>query len=256
MSATEPIRSVSLLPLSLENQDVVANPFHPSFLANLAGMTILRFDTWLKTGPNANSPRSWSSRVLPSGNQASRGGVALEYQIALCNILGASPWFYLPAAANASDSYLSGFADLVLATLDPSLKVYIEYAHGVGYTQWSKANAIPVYNLWAAKFAAAGQSARLVHTHSSPYTSQIISHWGSDIHYLHAIAIPATVEGPFGEFNFPLQNPTLTVDDVLALQRRAVLDAEVTLLQQVQWITAAGLKTMAYGGTVGTRAAR
>lgn len=256
MDAGNPIRNVSLLPIELESQDLSVNPFHPAFLASLAGMTIIRFESWLKTDVGNNAARSWFSRVKPSDRQTTQGGVAIEYQIQLCNILQASPWFYLPAAANATDNYLSNFADLLTTTLEPSLSVYYEYAHGVGYLSWSKTNAIAVQNVWNARFDAMNQSSRLVHVHSSPYTSDIISHWGSDIHRLQAIAIPASVEALFGDYAFPLKYPTLTVDEALSMYRQAVLDAEASMNYQIQRIRSKGLKAMAYAGQVGTRAAK
>ncbi len=54
-------------------------------------------------------------------------GVAIEYMIALSNILGASPWFGLPKADSLSDDYLTKFATTVHDQLDPNLVVYIEY---------------------------------------------------------------------------------------------------------------------------------
>lgn len=130
---SNPARDFTMLLLDHEADDLSANPFHPTFLAKLAGATIIRFDSWLKTEAGNNAARSWADRVKPADNQTTKGGIALEYQLLLCNILQAAPWFYLPHAANASDPYLIGFADLVISTLNPDLPIYYEFAHGLGY---------------------------------------------------------------------------------------------------------------------------
>ena len=54
-NATNPLRNFSLIPVELLAQNLTANPFHPDFLAQVNGSTVLRFDTWLKTDNAGNN---------------------------------------------------------------------------------------------------------------------------------------------------------------------------------------------------------
>jgi hypothetical protein len=47
----------------------------------------------------------------------------------LANAVGASPWFCMPHFA--SDDYIRNFAQLVLSSLRPDVKVYVEYSNEV-----------------------------------------------------------------------------------------------------------------------------
>jgi hypothetical protein len=132
-NTTNPLRNFSILPVELLSQNVTQNPFHPDFLAAMAGVTVVRFDLWLKTDNGNAAVRSWDSRVRPEDMQVGPTGVAVEYMIALCNAVHAVPWLLLPQASGPTDPYLNGFANMILANLDPSLDVIIEYDHGLGY---------------------------------------------------------------------------------------------------------------------------
>jgi hypothetical protein len=81
------------------------------------------------------APRSWATRVKPEDLQSGLQGVAIEYIIALCNQVRAVPWLPLPRAVDANDSYLRGIANLLVTTLDPSLNVIFEFAHGLLFGQ-------------------------------------------------------------------------------------------------------------------------
>lgn len=131
-NASNPVHNITLFPSELMGQPFPEYPFHPEFVAELRGAAILRFSGWLRVDSNdynsLNQPRDWSKRTTTMNQtQNCLQGVALEHMIALCNILGASPWFGLPKAASASDSYITQFATMVRDNLDPSLSVYIEY---------------------------------------------------------------------------------------------------------------------------------
>ena len=57
--------------------------------------------------------------------------------------------------------------------------------------QWSKSNAIAVYNVMHSVFdflPTGNQSSRLIHTESTGFPSQVIAHWGPDLHYLNVRA--------------------------------------------------------------------
>ncbi len=48
-STSDRLRNFSILPVELLGQNLTANPFHPHFLSLMSGVTVVRFDTWLKT---------------------------------------------------------------------------------------------------------------------------------------------------------------------------------------------------------------
>eukprot|EP00798_Chlamydomonas_sp_ICE-L_P027890 gene27890-12008_t len=71
------------------------------------------------------------------------GGVPLEHMVLLANTLGVDPWFNMPFAAD--DTYITSFAQAVLASLRPDLKevlaslrpdlkVHVEYSNEVWHT--------------------------------------------------------------------------------------------------------------------------
>ena len=67
----------------------------------------------------------WSERALPSRRWVGAAGVPIEALCELSNKAGAHAWFCVPLKAD--DEYVREMARLVLAELDPSLKVYVEY---------------------------------------------------------------------------------------------------------------------------------
>lgn len=131
-NVTDPIHNISITPIELFGRSFPEYPFHPDFVSELRGATMLRFSGWLRVDTNdynsQNNPRDWSRRTTTvNQTQNCLAGVALEYMIALANILGASPWFGLPKASGPQDAYITQFAEMVRDRLDPSLDIYIEY---------------------------------------------------------------------------------------------------------------------------------
>lgn len=110
------------------------NPFRPDFLRRWRGQTVLRFMDWMHT--NNSHIQTWSQR--PTRQSATYGidGVAIEDMVDLANRLRADPWFCMPHQAD--DSYVQQFATLVRDTLDPGLRVYIEYSNEVWNSQFSQ----------------------------------------------------------------------------------------------------------------------
>ena len=78
-----------------------------------------------------------------SGNRPSKfmelfsGGVAVEILIQLANLTQTDPWFCMPH--RATPEYVTNFAQLVKAKLDPKLKVYVEYSNEVWNWQFQQA---------------------------------------------------------------------------------------------------------------------
>ena len=75
-NAADPIRDFVILPSALVNTDTASQPFHPDFLAHMAGSTIINFGPWLKT--------EYQNTCVGFGSQVER---------ALLQGLSASPTF-------------------------------------------------------------------------------------------------------------------------------------------------------------------
>jgi hypothetical protein len=104
--------------------------FNPVFLKSLKGYRALRFSLWmLGESADAIAPPRWNARPLTQDARWSDKGVPIEVMVALSNRLGVDPWFSLPHEAD--DDYARRFAEAVAKSLDPSLKVYLEYSNEV-----------------------------------------------------------------------------------------------------------------------------
>lgn len=135
----------------------VDDPWHPGFLDDLANFKgPVRFMDWDEA--NENPIVSWSDRAkktddhytlsygagkaIPIGTDQDGTdittyyesatsfafrGVAYEWMIDLCNRTGHDLWICVPIFAD--DDYCRNLAELIDATLDRDLKVYLEYAN-------------------------------------------------------------------------------------------------------------------------------
>jgi len=129
-----PVRNVKVWLPGFEKAD---SPFHPLFIQRLKPFSVVRFMDWQRT--NGSDIRSWSDRPRQDYyTQGTRRGVALEYMIALCNELGADPWFCMPH--NADDAYVFSFASQVRQQLRPDLNVYVEWSNEVWNSQFPQHN--------------------------------------------------------------------------------------------------------------------
>ena len=148
------------------NWSTTTNPWNPTFISELqqAKIKTLRFMDW--NNINDCSARNWSQRIPKTVNHynvdnknsnyrhdydgatnthtitadAEQGyGVAYEWQIDLCNRLGADMWINIPV--NSSPDYQYLLANLIKNNLNSNLKVYIEY----GNETWNFSFATWVY---------------------------------------------------------------------------------------------------------------
>lgn len=109
--------------------------FNPAFLDIWGPIKVYRFMDWLDTN---NSPIvSWSQRTTPAKYTQSSHGVAYEHIVDLCNTAEADPWICIPHLAD--DNYVTQVATLLKNTLDPDLKIYIEYSNEVWNGQFGQA---------------------------------------------------------------------------------------------------------------------
>ena len=129
----DPLRNIRIV---LVGQGDIAEgqEFHPLYLSRLAPFSALRFMDWGRT--NGSPLREWSDRTRPDHyTQARDQGASLEAMIALANTSGKDAWICIPHAA--TNDYVRRAARLIRDTLDPALKVWVEYSNET----WNSAGA-------------------------------------------------------------------------------------------------------------------
>jgi hypothetical protein len=99
--------------------------FHPRFLEQVRGASVIRFMEW--QGTSSSRLMHWKDRATPEMSQATWRGAALETILELTNRLDADPWLCVPHAAD--DNFVEQMAKLVKAKLKPGRLVYIEYSN-------------------------------------------------------------------------------------------------------------------------------
>lgn len=106
---------------------VPGQTFTDEFLQSLEGVQTLRMMDFART--NTTQVREWADRALPTdATQALESkGAAWEYAIELANTLDKDLWVNVPVLA--SDDYVAQMAALLRDTLEPGLKVYVEYSN-------------------------------------------------------------------------------------------------------------------------------
>lgn len=105
-----------------------SQPFHPTFLAHLKGMNVLRYMspqltnlTEIVSPEGRSKPHSYTQVLTPGG------GLAWEHIAELSNATGTDPWVCVPVFAN--DSYVREFAKVLKAQLRSERKIYLEYGN-------------------------------------------------------------------------------------------------------------------------------
>lgn len=137
--SSDPVRNIRVILPGYE--DVYTDsPYHPDFLDTLRGFTVTRYSEWAPVNlnladPNDLSPTTWDSRTLPDDSlQSTENGVAWEHIIAISNAVNTSPWITVPHKAD--DDFIRQLAILLRDTLNPDLKVYLEYSNEVWNSDW------------------------------------------------------------------------------------------------------------------------
>jgi hypothetical protein len=165
MSAADPIRNVHVWLPDYNGQSFVGqvwqpganfSPFYPLFLQRLAPFGTLRFTQDAAT--NTSQVRHWSD-LKPVGYEtqmnsatALQNGMAPQYMIEMSNELKADLWVNMPHLAD--DNFIRTYATLVRDTLQPGLKVYVEWSNEV----WNPAPGHLVYQ-WVRQQVALPQNA-------------------------------------------------------------------------------------------------
>jgi len=136
LTATDPnhtgnyLRNIRVIPEQNE-KDYQKVVFNPKFIEKIRPFKALRFMDWMAT--NYSPAGNWRDRPRPE-TLSYRDGVPVEVMVQLANRLQVNPWFNLPHAA--ADEYIEQFARLVHKTLDPKLKIYLEYSNEVWNRQF------------------------------------------------------------------------------------------------------------------------
>ena len=123
--ASDPIHNVRVIIPGFETT-YQSQPFHPLYLERLEKFTNLRF---MDCGRTNFSPLvNWNERYTPTRyTQTGDMGVALEYMVLISNTLEKDLWICIPHQAN--DDYVRQAARLLRDSVDPNLKIYVEYSN-------------------------------------------------------------------------------------------------------------------------------
>jgi hypothetical protein len=106
------------------------SPFHQSLINRYAVAAgpykVVRFMDWIDA--NNSFQKEWADRPKVMDRSWALGkGVPLEIVIQFANEIGLDPWICIPHLA--SDDYVKQMAELIVSTLSPSRKVYLEYSN-------------------------------------------------------------------------------------------------------------------------------
>ncbi|HRQ29379.1 MAG TPA: T9SS type A sorting domain-containing protein [Saprospiraceae bacterium] len=109
--------------------------FTTEFLTFLKDFSVIRFMDFTRT--NGSQVASWAD-ITPYSyySQAQESGVAWEYLVRLANTTQKDIWINIPHRAD--DDYIIELAGLLKQTLDPGLKIYLEYSNelwNAGFSQ-------------------------------------------------------------------------------------------------------------------------
>jgi hypothetical protein len=128
VNPANPIHNLHII--SPDADPAISDTFRPVFLEKLAPFDgPIRAMDWLQT--NNNTIVNWSDRTPANrfsyASYDDRPGVPYEQVIKLANTIHRDLWFNIPVGA--TDDFVHNLAGLLRDTLDPSLKVYVEYSN-------------------------------------------------------------------------------------------------------------------------------
>lgn len=136
INPSDPLRNIRVLMPGCEASHAAGEIFHPEFLASLAAFKVLRFMDWGRT--NNSAVARWLERSPPGSCRTTTDrGAPIETMVALCNRLEADLWYCVPHRAD--DDYVRNAVRLIRDTLDPRLRLHLEYSNEVW--NWSFAQA-------------------------------------------------------------------------------------------------------------------
>lgn len=189
------VRNIRIVTESDLGADIISQPFRQAFLDFCAPWQCLRYMDWLQTNNSVNA--SWAMRKRasfytmtgssgdaagltnrPVSESARRraSGVSIEHCIAASNLTGKDAWVCVPHLAD--DHYIEQMAILVRETLDPRLKVYVEYSNELWNWQFQQAQ-------WMLR---SRMAAELMQTSRNPQSgwNREPTQWGGEDHIVFA----------------------------------------------------------------------
>lgn len=135
----DPVRDIHVVMTGFHNT-FESQLFHPELIKFVEDFQVIRFMDWMKT--NDSPVRTWADRNHTDHfTQTTNNGVAYEYILELCNRTYSNPWICIPHQADSM--YIVNMARILRDSLDPCLKIYVEYSNEV----W---NSIFAQNQYAA----------------------------------------------------------------------------------------------------------
>lgn len=130
------IRNIKVIEAKNEQLFNQGEIFNPLFLEKIKPFSTFRFMDWMET--NNSQQKEWQDRPTPQISSYALKGVSVETMISLANKLKKDVWFNMPH--QATDEYMTNFAQLVKNNLDPNLKIYVEFSNEVWNWQFKQAN--------------------------------------------------------------------------------------------------------------------
>ncbi len=221
-SPGDPVRNIRVL-MPGHTDAKHAQRFHPEFLEFLNMFQGIRFMDWQST--NDSPLKQWSERTTPQhARQTGVKGVAVEVMVDLANQTRCDPWFCMPH--QTSDDYVAKFAALVRDTLDPELKVYVEYSNEVWNSQFQQSHyarqqglaaglsnneyeaglrfysqrSVQIFQIWKQVFGAQGDRVVrvLAGQAGNPWTGEVIMDYNAAYSNADAYAVAPYFGGSFG----------------------------------------------------------
>ncbi len=123
-SAADHVRNIRVL-LPGHELDYMNTTWEPEWVSKLQPFNTLRFMDWGLT--NNSTHTQWSQRPIRSDYTYTNQGIPYELWIQACNDLQKDAWVCVPHLAD--DNYIRSMAQLFRDSLDPNLKIYVEYSN-------------------------------------------------------------------------------------------------------------------------------
>ncbi len=237
IDAQNPIREIRIL---LPGQHEGRAVFNPTFLQRIQPFGAIRFMDWGAT--NGSPLEKWADRPQLSDASWSVGkGVPIEKMVELANAQKSGAWFTIPHRAD--EDFVRRMAQMVKDTLDPTLKIYIEYSNEVWNGQFEQARyaseqgkklglsdndfqsqlrfysqrSVEIYRIWKEVFGQ--QKNRLVCVMGSqsvnPWVSEQVLGWKDAFKEVDALAIAPYFGGQFGDPKRQTEVASWSVDQLM-----------------------------------------
>ncbi|MCB1186614.1 hypothetical protein KDL29_05535 [bacterium] len=267
-----PVRNIRLI-LPGHEADYQENIWNPDFVATLAPYSSLRFMDMMNT--NGTQVEQWSERTTPQhASQARNAGICLEYMVLLANQAHKDPWFCMPHRAD--DDYITQFASMVRDTLDPELRIYIEYSNEVwngsfpaaGYAQqrglelglsenayeahlrYYSQRSVEIFAIWENVFA--GQEDRLVRViagqHVNAWAADQILDWQDAYAKADCYAVAPYFGGGIGYSPNADAALTMSLAEIVQFCADSLPQTYATMQENAEDAHSRGLKLIAYEG--------